>query len=116
MSEENLRNTEVFTDIGESTLGRAFQDGRVSVIDFWAPWCRPCKAMGAVLDRVAPEFTGRISFFKVNVDTEPSLASRFGIATIPTLLAFKGATPLGRFEGKIADRDVVTWLESLLNG
>lgn len=114
MSEESVQQSAVFIDIGESTLGQAFQDGRVSVIDFWAPWCRPCRAMAAVLDRVAPEFAGRISFFKVNVDAEPSLASRFGITAIPTLLAFKGATPLGRFGGKIADKEVAEWLESLV--
>ncbi len=116
MSGDKLMETGIFVDLNEAGLAKALQNSRVSVIDFWAPWCRPCKAMGAVLDRVAPEFAGKISFFKVNVDAEPSLASRFGITAIPTLLAFKGPALLGRFEGKIADRDVVTWLESLLNG
>ena len=115
MSEENSRSGR-FVDIGESTLEEALQKGCVSVIDFWAPWCRPCKTMSAVLDRVAPGFEGKISFFKVNVDAEPSLASRFGIGSIPTLLAFKGPTPLSQFEGKIADKDVAAWLESLLKG
>lgn len=116
MSEDKTMETGIFADLDGAGLARALQNGRISVIDFWAPWCRPCKAMSAVLDRVAPEFVGRISFFKVNVDAEPLLASRFGITAIPTLLAFRGPTPVGRYEGKIADRELSSWLESLLDG
>lgn len=111
---EDVFQNNAFQELSESTIGQALHEGQISVVDFWAPWCVPCRAMGTILDRAAPKFSGRIAFFKVNVDSEPSLARRFGVVSIPTVMAFRGTTPLGRFEGKTAEREVQTWLESLL--
>ncbi len=58
------------------------------VVDFWAPWCGPCRAMAPIFDRAAKELEPRVRFAKVNVDEEPSVAARYGIRGIPTLIVF----------------------------
>ena len=58
------------------------------LVDFWAPWCGPCRAVGPVLDELSKDYEGRASVVKVNVDEEPELAAQFGVRSIPTLLVF----------------------------
>lgn len=68
------------------------------VVDFWAEWCGPCKVLAPTVDAIADEYAGKIKVFKVDVQSEPALASKYGVSSIPTLLVFKG--------GEIADRMV----------
>jgi thioredoxin 2 len=64
-------------------------DGPV-IVDFWAPWCGPCRAMAPIFERAAKELEPRARFAKVNVDEEPEIARRYGVRGIPTLIAFEG--------------------------
>jgi thioredoxin 1 len=59
------------------------------VVDFWAPWCGPCRAIAPILDDLATEYDGRVTITKVNVDEEPELAGQFKVEAIPTLIVFK---------------------------
>lgn len=69
------------------------------LVDFWAPWCGPCKAIAPILEELATEFAGKLTIAKVNVDDNGELAAEFGVRAIPTLLLFKGGAVAEQFVG-----------------
>ena len=69
------------------------------LVDFWAEWCGPCHAVAPVLDRIVAERPGELKLVKVNIDEERELAERFGIASIPTMILFKGGEPAAAVVG-----------------
>lgn len=71
------------------------------VVDFWATWCSPCMAMNPVVQEIAEEYSGDIKFAKVNVEENPSLASRFGISSIPAFIFFKKGSPCHQAKGML---------------
>ncbi|MGV3614422.1 MAG: thioredoxin [Fimbriimonas sp.] len=69
------------------------------LIDFWAEWCGPCKAIGPSIEQLAQDYAGRAKVYKVDVDREGDLAQRFGIMSIPALIVFKGGKEVDRMVG-----------------
>lgn len=69
------------------------------LIDFWAPWCGPCRMLAPTVDEIAAAYEGRIKVVKINVDDEPALAQRFGVMSIPTLVYVKDGQEAGRAVG-----------------
>jgi len=69
------------------------------VVDFWAPWCRPCIMAAPVLEELAEEYSGRISFAKVDVDQNAKTATKYGIMAIPNLIIFKNGQPFSQIVG-----------------
>ena len=69
------------------------------LVDFWAPWCGPCRMVAPVVDELAEEYAGTVSFGKVNVDENPQIASRYGIMGIPALILFKEGKPMTNIVG-----------------
>jgi len=69
------------------------------LVDFWAPWCGPCRMVAPVVDELAEEYGGRVSFCKVNVDENAKIASQYGIMSIPTLILFKDGKPVSNIIG-----------------
>jgi thioredoxin 1 len=75
------------------------QSQEAVIVDFWAEWCGPCKAIAPLLEELAGEYVGRVTVAKVNVDEHPALAARFQVRSIPTLLFFKGGQVVDQLVG-----------------
>jgi thioredoxin 2 len=81
------------------------------VVDFWAPWCGPCKMMGPVFAQVASELKTRFIFVKVNTEVEQGLAQQFGIRSIPTLAIFRNGSEADRVAGAMDASGLKRWLQ-----
>ena len=85
------------------------------LVDFWAPWCGPCRMMAPVLERTAAQRATALRVAKVNTDEQPQLAGRFGIRSIPTLILFRAGRELARQSGAVDAATLSSWLDRALN-
>ena len=84
------------------------------LIDFWASWCGPCRALAPVIDQISQEMADRLAVYKCNVDEEPELATQFKIVSIPTLILFKDGKPVHTVVGNMPKPALVSELEANL--
>ena len=84
--------------ITDADFDRTVNGGKPVFVDFWAPWCGPCRIIGPIVEELAPSYQGKAVIAKMNVDDNPGVAQRFGVTSIPTLMMFK--------DGKLVDRMV----------
>jgi len=87
-------------EVNESNFDQTVLQAKTPVlVDFWAPWCRPCLMVAPILDELAKEYNGRITIARMNVDQSPMIASRYGIMAIPTMFIFKEGKPVSNIVG-----------------
>lgn len=84
------------------------------IVDFWAEWCGPCKALGPLVDQIADEFQGRLKVVKVNIDESPVAGTKYGVRSIPTLMVFKNGQVTNTRVGGMPKSQLTEWAESVL--
>lgn len=87
-----------------------------TLVDFWAPWCGPCRMVAPIVEELAGEYEGRVKFVKLNTDENPAVSGRYGIRSIPTLLIFEGGEPKGQIVGFRPKSELKNRLDSVLTG
>jgi thioredoxin 1 len=93
-----------FTDSNFET--NVLKSDKLTVIDFWAEWCGPCRAIGPVIEELSNQYSGKVNIGKVNVDLNPSVSMNYGITSIPAILFIKG--------GKVVDKQIGAVPKSIL--
>ena len=84
------------------------------LVDFWAPWCGPCRMVAPIVDEIAKEFEGRIKVVKLNTDENPNVASQYGIRSIPTLMVFKGGQKVDTVVGAVPKTTLASTISKYL--
>jgi thioredoxin 1 len=102
-------------NLNDSNFDSEINKGAIPVlVDFWAPWCGPCRMIAPVLDKIAEATVGQAVVAKVNVDEAPGVASRFRVSSIPTLLFFKNGEVSGQVVGLQSEADLTSRLKALM--
>jgi thioredoxin 1 len=101
--------------VTDSTFKQEVLDSEVPVlVDFWAPWCGPCRMVAPVVDEISAQYEGQLKVVKVNTDENPNVASQYGIRSIPTLMIFKGGQKVDMVVGAVPKTTLANTLEKYL--
>ncbi len=102
-------------ELTDGNFTETVKNGQLVVVDFWAPWCGPCRTLTPVIDRVADQFAGKVTVGKVNVDENNELAMKYEVNTIPRILMFKGGEQqVFEHVGTISDAELGKVITSLM--
>jgi thioredoxin 1 len=108
MSENYLAATEL------NFKAEILDSDKVALVDFWAPWCGPCKILGPVIEELAADYAGKAVIAKLNVDENPRIAAQYGIRSIPSLLLFKDGQVVDQMVGAIPKNTIATKLDEYI--
>jgi thioredoxin 1 len=102
-------------DVTQSTFPtQVLGSDKPVLVDFWAPWCGPCKMLSPVVEKIAGKYGDRMGFVKLNTDNDPSIAGQYGISGIPTLILFKGGQAVDRIVGFVREGEITSMLDKHL--
>jgi len=102
---------ETVVELTDGNFADEISEG-VTLVDFWAPWCGPCRSQGPIVEEVAAHVGDKATVAKVNVDDAPKAANRFGIRSIPTLIVFRDGKPVEQFVGVTQRHVLVSAIEN----
>ena len=91
------------------------KSSKLVLVDFWAPWCGPCRMIAPVLEELSKEMADKIDIVKVNVDDHQDIAVKYGIMSIPTLIIFKNGNVVDQSLGSTSKSKLIDWINSALN-
>jgi len=91
--------TQAVREINSVNFEELLNTNTKSVIDFWAPWCGPCRALAPTIEKLANDLGDQAVVAKLNIDDHPDIAAKYGISSIPTVIVFKGTQPVNTFVG-----------------
>ena len=102
-------------DVSQSTFAtEVLGSDKPVLVDFWAPWCGPCKMLSPVIEKVAGQLGDRMSFVKLNTDENPNIAGSYGVSGIPCLILFKGGQAVDRIVGFVPEKHITDMLSKHL--
>jgi thioredoxin len=102
-------------EVTDSTFAQeVLQSSQPVLVDFWAAWCGPCRAVAPVVEEIAGDYEGKLKVMKLDVDDNPQTAVAYGVQSIPTLLVFKDGKPAERIVGAVPKKVIVDKLQSVM--
>jgi len=100
--------------VTDQNINEVLASSKVVLVDFWAVWCGPCRALGPIVEEIASEYEGKIVVGKCNVDEAQDISMQYGIRSIPTIIFFKDGQPVDKTIGLVPKEEIVKRINSLL--
>ncbi len=112
---ELLRNIREPLNLEDATFFQTINKFPIMLVDFWAPWCGPCRMMSPIIDQIGKDYLGKLVIGKINIDENPLIARQFSISSIPTLMLFKRGKEVNKIIGSVSKNKIDEMVKMHLN-